>query len=107
MSKGKERLVAAVLLAASSPAAAQQADDTAQKTRLAQACAIEMNLSEAGCRCLSDRAMTDLNELQRDYLLASAIAPRAADRIGRSISQVDIQVLARFLVTAGQECSAK
>ncbi len=100
-------LVAAMLLATPQISVAQDGDDATPRIRLAQACGIELNLSEAGCRCLAERAMTDLNNLQRDYLLATAIAPRAADSIGRSISPDDIQVLARFLVAAEQECSVK
>ena len=100
-------LVAAILLAASGPAGAQRPDDAIQRTRLAEACGIELKLSAAGCRCLADRAVADLSHLQRDYLLATAVAPRAADRLRASISQQDIQVLARFLSTAQQECSGE
>ena len=100
-------LVAAILLAASGPAPAQPTDDAIQRTRLAEACGIQLKLSVAGCRCLADRAVADLSDLQRDYLLATAVAPRAAERIRASISQQDIQVLARFLAAAAQECSAE
>ncbi len=108
MSKIKSgSLLAAVLWSASGPAAAQDAGDTMQKTRLAEACGIELSLSEAGCRCLADSAIIDLNDLQRDYLLATVIAPRAAERMREKVSQEDIQVLARFLAAAEQECSAE
>lgn len=108
MSKSKSSsLVAAALLASSGPAASQDAGDSMQKARLAEACGIELSLSVAGCRCLTDRAMVDLNDLQRDYLLATAIAPSAADRMRDRVSQDDVRVLAKFLVTAEQECSAE
>ncbi|MDQ3559474.1 MAG: hypothetical protein M3453_09880 [Pseudomonadota bacterium] len=100
-------LLQAILLAASGPAFAQGADEAIQRTRLAEACGIELKLSEAGCRCLADRAVADLNNLQRDYLLATAVAPRAAERMRASISQQDIHVLATFLAAAEQECSAQ
>ena len=99
--------VAAILLAALGPAAAQGTDDAIQRTRLAEACGIELKLSEAGCRCLAESAIVDLNDLQREYLLATAVAPRAAERMRAKVSQDDIQVLARFLAAAQQECSAE
>lgn len=100
-------LVAAVLLAAIGPAVAQGSGDAMQNTRLAEACGIEMSLSEAGCRCLADRAMSNLTDLQRDYLLATVIAPGTAQRMRDKISQDDMQTLAKFLASAEQECAAE
>jgi hypothetical protein len=100
-------ILAAALLAVVQPAMAQRVDDAVQKARLAEACGIETKLSPAGCRCLADRAVFDLSDPQRDYLLASAIAPRAAERLRAGISQQDIEVLAKFLSTAQQACSAE
>lgn len=100
-------LGAAILLAVSGPAIAQGAGEAAQKTRLAEACGIELSLSGAGCRCLAERAIIDLNDFQRDYLLATAIAPRAAERMRERVSQADILVLAKFLAATEQACSAE
>jgi hypothetical protein len=97
----------AMMLAVAGPAVAQGSPDTMQNTRLAEACGIEMRLSEAGCRCVADRAMGNLTDLQRDYLLATVIAPGAAHRMRAKISHDDMQTLARFLASAEQECAAE
>ena len=99
-------LAAALLLSAAAPAAAQVPDPLMQqKANLAEACGTQLTLSPAACVCLAERAMGDLTALQRDYLLASAVAPRAAERIGMDITQADIQTLARFLDTTAEACA--
>ena len=100
-------LAAAALLAASHSAAAQSLEQSMQKAHLAQACGMELKLSDAGCRCLTDRAMADLNDFQREYLIATAIAPSAAGRMRNKVSQEDIQILAKFLATAEKDCSTQ
>jgi len=99
-------LAGALLLSAAAPAAAQLPDPLAQqKANLTEACGTQLTLSPAACACLAERAMGELTALQRDYLLASAVAPRAADRIGRDITRADIQTLARFLDTTSVACA--
>jgi hypothetical protein len=95
-----------MLLLTIGSALGQESRETMQKTRIAEACRVEMKLSVAGCNCLADRALADLNDVQREYLLATAISPSAAERMREQVSQDDIQILARFLGSAGQECSA-
>ena len=95
-----------MLLISTGSAFGQDSVKTVQTTRIAEACGVEMKLSAAGCRCLADRALTDLSDLQREYLLATAISPSAAERMRGQVSQDDIQILAKFLASAGQECSA-
>jgi hypothetical protein len=99
--------VAAVLLFVCGPALAQESGQTQASIRIAEACGIEMKLSVAGCRCLADRAAVNLTDLQREYLLATAIAPGAAARMRDEISQDDIHTLAKFLASAEEECSAR
>ena len=104
---GKFFLATSLLLSAAMPAAAQVPDPLVQqRTNLAQACSTQLTLSQPACVCLAERARGELTGLQRDSLLASAVAPRAAERIGKDISQDDIRTLARFLDTAAVACSA-
>jgi len=107
MSTRTSCLLATMLLLTTGSALGQDSGETVQTTRIAEACVVEMRLSAAGCRCLSDRALTDLSDLQREYLLATAISPSAAERMRAQVSQDDIQILAKFLASAGQECSAE
>ena len=104
--KHRSLVFAAALTWLSTPAVSQGLDDASQRARLAQACGNELSISEAGCVCLAGRAMDELSELQRDYLLATAIAPSAAERMRKDVSQDDIRVLATFLATAERECEA-
>ena len=100
-------LLLALVWAPSNPAVAQTMEASIQKARIAEACGVELKLSEAGCGCVSDRAMSDLSDVQREYLLATAVAPSAAARMRGRVSNDDIQVLAKFLATAAQECSSR
>ena len=95
------------LLAVGGSSAAQTIEQAREKARLTEACGVELKLSDAGCSCLGDRAMSDLTDIQREYLLATAIAPSAAGRMRDKVSPDDIQVLAKFLATAEQECSTR
>jgi len=101
-------LVAATLLTfAGSMASAQDLDKTRETARIVEACGIELKLSAAGCRCLADAAIKDLSDFQREYLVATTIAPSAAERMRASVSQDDMQILARFLASTAQKCSVE
>jgi len=117
--------IAAVLMSLSAPAWAQTSKtpetqgavqtaataqaapdaDRLERARLAGACLGQLGLSEAGCVCFTERAVAELSNLQRDYLLATAIAPRAAERIGRDVKPADLQSLAKFIDAVGQVCA--
>jgi hypothetical protein len=99
--------LAAAILAVSAPPPAQAVEESMQRIRLAEACGKEMTLSAAGCQCLTDRAIAELNDVQRDYLLATSVAPSAAERMRDQVSQADIQILGKFLAAAAQECSGE
>ena len=72
-------------------------------------CGVQMKgMTPAACTCLAEKALTALSDPQRDYLIASVVAPPVSDRMlkdGR-VGQEDQKTLFAFLNTTSTECTA-
>lgn len=77
-----------------------------QQGLIAGICLSQLNIGETGCACLAARAMTDLDEPQRTYLIMTVVQPPVAERLPTASSEPDIKAIATFLETAGQDCAA-
>ncbi|MEN3793341.1 hypothetical protein [Fulvimarina sp. MAC3] len=73
-------------------------------------CGIQMkDMSKPACGCLAEASIDGLSDPQRDYLIASVIAPPVSDRMisdGR-VSEADQKDIFSFLQTTSQSCKAK
>ena len=90
-----------------SPAAAQNSFGTGaeQQRLIANICGTQLALlGPTGCACLAARAMSELNEPQREYLILAVVQPQAAGRTDLARSQPDLKVIADFINTAQQGC---
>jgi hypothetical protein len=76
---------------------------------IAGLCGVQMkSMSPLACRCLADRAMADLSAPQRDYLIATAVSPPAADRMladGR-VGRGDQEIIFTFLNATSDACAS-
>ena len=91
------------------PALAQDAgfgSPERQQNMIAGICQTQLTIGEAGCFCLAERAMAELSDPQRDYLILTVVQPPAAERSPMARSQDDLRVIAGFIETARQECAA-
>lgn len=74
---------------------------------IAGLCGVQMkDMSPQACRCLAEQSQTQLSAPQRDYLVATAVSPPAADRMlsdGR-VSQPDQQAIFSFLNDTMRTC---
>ncbi len=73
------------LLAAASPTAfaAESAfgPPERQQAMIAGICQTQLAIGEAGCRCLAERAMGELSDPQREYLIMTVVQPPVAERL--------------------------
>jgi hypothetical protein len=70
-------------------------------------CGVQMkDMSPAACRCLADQSMTRLSDVQRDYLIATAVSPPVADRMVEdgTVGGTDQQFIFTFLNDAMRQC---
>ena len=94
--------------AAWSPAAAQNSFGTPaeQQGLIANICGTQLApLGAAGCACLAERAMIELDQPQRDYLILSVVQPQAADRTDTARSPAELKVIATFIREAQTACN--
>ena len=72
-------------------------------------CGVQMkDMTKANCTCLAESAMEALSDPQRDYLIASVVAPPVADRMlkdGR-VGESDQVTIFTFLNTQSEQCQA-
>ena len=72
-------------------------------------CGVQMKgMSTASCTCLAEKALTTLSDPQRDYLIASVVAPPVSDRMlkdGR-VGDADQKLIFAFLNKTSTECTA-
>ncbi|MCK5931720.1 MAG: hypothetical protein KAG89_06070 [Fulvimarina manganoxydans] len=72
-------------------------------------CGVQMkDMTKADCACLAESAMDALSDPQRDYLIASVVAPPVADRMlkdGR-VGESDQVTIFTFLNTQSDQCRA-
>lgn len=73
-------------------------------------CGIQIkDMSQPACGCLAEAALDDLSDPQRDYLIASVIAPPVSDRMigdGR-VTETDQKAIFSFLESKSQSCKAE
>lgn len=71
-------------------------------------CGIQMKeMSKEGCHCLAEQTLTGLSDPQRDYLIATVVAPPVADRMladGR-VGQPDQKVIFDFISATADSCA--
>jgi hypothetical protein len=77
-----------------------------QKNLIAGLCGTQLGIGAAACGCLSEKAMTDLDESQRAYLILSVVQPPAAERLDIARSQEQLAAIFTFLQTASDSCTA-
>jgi hypothetical protein len=76
-----------------------------QKNIIAGICGTQIPLSPQGCLCFAERAMTELNDPQRAYLILTVIQPPAAERSEIARSQEDLRTIALFIDAAQKGCA--
>jgi hypothetical protein len=75
-----------------------------QKNLIAGLCSVQLNIGPAGCTCLAERALTELDEPQRSYLIMSVVQPPAAERLPIAKSKEQLATIFGFLEKASGEC---
>lgn len=76
---------------------------------IAGLCGVQMKeMTPAACTCLATEAMSELSDPQRDYLIASVVAPPVADRMlkDRRVGDSDQTTIFAFLNTTSDKCAA-
>lgn len=72
-------------------------------------CAVQLKtMSPIACKCLAEQSLTALSDPQRDYLIATAVAPPVADRMlndGR-VGQQDQELIFRFISATTEGCAS-
>ncbi len=74
---------------------------------IAGLCGVQMKeMTPAACTCLAKEAMSELSDPQRDYLIASVVAPPVADRMlkDRRVGEADQKTIFAFLNTTSDAC---
>ncbi|MEF2552777.1 hypothetical protein VQ042_15625 [Aurantimonas sp. A2-1-M11] len=81
-----------------------------QVEMIAGLCGVQMKqMSPAACTCLGEAAMEELSPPQRDYLIASVVAPPVAERMmgdGR-VGEPDQKIIFAFLEATSVSCAAE
>ncbi|MGH6923282.1 MAG: hypothetical protein ACRED5_06035 [Propylenella sp.] len=77
-----------------------------QKNIIAGICGTQIPLNPEGCVCFAKRAMTELSDPQRAYLILTVIQPPAAERLEIARSQQDLRTIALFIDAAQKGCAA-
>ena len=71
-------------------------------------CGIQMKeMSKEACHCLAEQTLTGLSDPQRDYLIATVVAPPVADRMladGR-VGQPDQTAIFDFINASADSCA--
>ena len=77
-----------------------------QKNIIAGICGTQIPLSPEGCVCFAERALIELDDPQRAYLILTVIQPPAAERMEIAHSQADLRTIALFIDAAQKGCAA-
>ena len=75
-----------------------------QRNLIAGVCGTQLNIGPEACTCLADRAMTELDEPQRSYLILSAVQPATAETLPIAGLPDQLALIFGFLEKAGVEC---
>ena len=102
-------LAACALLALAAPASAQDmglGTPSDQKNLIAGICATQLaDLGATGCTCLAERALNELDEPQRAYLILSVVQPPAAERLPIASQQEELAKIFTFLGDSHTACA--
>ena len=71
---------------------------------IAGICLGQLALGEDACTCLAERAMAELDDAQRDYLLLTVVNPPQAESSAIARSQADLTTIFTFLQQASVAC---
>jgi len=81
-----------------------------QINMIAGICGVQIrHMTQAACRCLAERSMDALSDPQRDYMIASVVAPPVADRMlkdGR-ITDADQKTIFAFIDPTSDACASE
>lgn len=75
---------------------------------IAGLCGVQIKaMTPAACTCLATEAMSELSDPQRDYLIASVVAPPVADRMlkDRRVGDADQTTIFAFLNETADACA--
>jgi hypothetical protein len=75
-----------------------------QRNLIAGICTTQLDIGAAGCACLAERSLVELDEAQRSYLILSVVQPPVAERLPIARSQDQLAMIFRFLESARDEC---
>ena len=77
-----------------------------QKNIIAGICATQLkDLDAAGCSCLAERSLTELDDPQRAYLILSVVQPPAAERLPIASQQEELAKIFTFLGDTHTACA--
>jgi hypothetical protein len=91
---------------ASAPAETGFGTPEDQQNIIAGICGTQIPLNPQGCTCFAERAMTELDDPQRAYLILTVIQPPAAERLEIAHSLEDLRTIALFIDAAQKSCAA-
>jgi hypothetical protein len=77
-----------------------------QKNLIAGLCTTQLDLDAAGCTCVAERSLTELNDDQRAYLVLSVVQPQAAEKMPIAKSQEELTAIFNFLGAAHESCKS-
>jgi hypothetical protein len=75
-----------------------------QKNLIAGLCTTQLDLDAAGCTCVAERSLTELNDDQRAYLVLSVVQPQAAEKMPIAKSKEELAAIFNFLGAAHEAC---
>jgi hypothetical protein len=75
-----------------------------QKNLIAGLCTTQLDLDAAGCSCVAERSLTELNDDQRAYLVLSVVQPEAAEKMPIAKSKDELAAIFNFLGAAHTAC---
>jgi hypothetical protein len=77
-----------------------------QRNLISGLCTTQLtDLGAAGCTCLAERALSELDENQRAYLILSVVQPDAAEKMPLAKSKEELAAVFNFLGTAHDACA--
>jgi len=76
-----------------------------QKNLIAGLCTTQLDLDAAGCTCVAEKALIELDENQRAYLILSVVQPQAAEKMPIASSKEELTTIFNFLGAAHDACA--
>jgi hypothetical protein len=77
-----------------------------QRNLIAGLCTTQLDLDAAGCTCVAERSLTELNDDQRAYLVLSVVQPQAAEKMPIAKSKDELAAIFNFLGAAHDGCKS-